>query len=106
MITIVLYKSLYKSYNYYYINGKYLNRLRFVNDIVLLTMGPANTEINNKKNFEIGLKMNFKKTDVMLNRLVDLEKSNSSRYDPSSKFLSYLHYGQLIILGTPTKRLK
>lgn len=80
-----------------FINGKYLNNLRFADDIVIFSETPAQLEImiNDLNNISrsIGLELNTTKTKVMTNRV---EQRIEVDGDPLEYVREYIYLGKQI----------
>ena len=86
------------------IDGEYLSHLRFADDIVLITEDPRNLqkmlEELNIKSKDIGLKMNLKKTQVMINNLADPGEDITLEGTPLEKVEKYIYLGQIISMNS------
>ena len=81
------------------VNGKYLNHLRFADDIVLFTSDPQelkvmveNLSISSER---VGLKMNMSKTKVMFNKFAN-PNPIKIRNTTLEKVEEYIYLGQVI----------
>jgi len=86
------------------IDGEQLTHLRFADDIVLISTDHREIQMMleelNTKSKEIGLKMNLKKTQVMLNDLADIGEDITLDGEPLEQVDRYIYLGQLITMDS------